>query len=97
MPPRPSSGAPGNGAACRTPTSALINGIGYAGMNFVMGMMDGVVVRIGLAVLMGRVLGMGVHGYWYGSAIAGYMFFVVVFPYFLSGRWKRKPGMNPTG
>ena len=45
---------------------------------------------IGLAVLMGKVLGMGVHGYWYGSAIAGYMFFVVVFPYFLSGRWKRR-------
>ena len=75
-------------AATRTPVSALINGIGFAGMNFVMGIMDGVVVRIGLAVLMGRALGMGVHGYWYGSAIAGFMFFVVVFPYFLSGRWK---------
>ena len=68
----------------------MINGIGFAGMNFVMGIMDGVVVRIGLAVLMGKVLGMGVHGYWYGSAIAGYMFFVVVFPYFLSGLWKRR-------
>lgn len=78
------------GAATRTPVSALINGIGFAGMNFVMGIMDGVVVRIGLAVLMGRVLGMGVHGYWYGSAIAGYMFFVVVFPYFLSGKWKQR-------
>ena len=78
------------GAATRTPVSALINGIGFAGMNFIMGIMDGVVVRIGLAVLMGRVLGMGVHGYWYGSAIAGYMFFVVVFPYFLSGRWKQR-------
>lgn len=78
------------GAASRTPVSSLINGIGFAGMNFVMGIMDGVVVRIGLAVLMGRVLGMGVHGYWYGSAIAGYMFFIVVFPYFLSGRWKHR-------
>ena len=78
------------GAASRTPASALINGIGFAGMNFVMGIMDGVVVRIGLAVLMGQVLGMGVHGYWYGSAIAGYMFFVVVFPYFLSGRWQKR-------
>ena len=78
------------GAATRTPVSSLINGIGFAGMNFVMGIMDGVVVRIGLAVLMGRVLGMGVHGYWYGSAIAGYMFFIVVFPYFLSGKWKMR-------
>ena len=78
------------GAATRTPVSSLINGIGFAGMNFIMGIMDGVVVRIGLAVLMGRVLGMGVHGYWYGSAIAGYAFFVVVFPYFLSGKWKQR-------
>ena len=77
-------------ATTRTPASALINGIGFASMNFVMGILDGVVVRIGLAVLMGKVLGMGVHGYWYGSAIAGYMFFVVVFPYFLSGRWKNR-------
>ena len=76
------------GAASRTPVSAFINGIGYAGMNFIMGIMDGVVVRIGLAVLMGKFLGMGVHGYWYGSAIAGFVFFLVVFPYFLSGRWK---------
>ena len=78
------------GAASRTPVSALINGIGFAGMNFVMGIADGVVVRIGLAVLMGKVMGLGVHGYWYGSAIAGYMFFVVVFPYFLSGKWKQR-------
>ncbi len=81
------------GAATRTPTSSLINGIGFAGMNFVMGIMDGVVVRIGLAVLMGKVLGMGVHGFWYGSAIAGYMFFVVVFPYFLSGVWKKRKSL----
>ena len=78
------------GSATRTPVSAFINGIGFAAMNFVMGIMDGVVVRIGLAVLMGGVLHMGVHGYWYGSAIAGYMFFVVVFPYFLSGRWQTR-------
>ena len=78
------------GSATRTPTTSLINGIGFAGMNFVMGMMDGVVVRIGLALLMGKVLGMGIYGYWYGSAIAGYMFFVVVTPYFLSGRWKKR-------
>ncbi len=78
------------GSATRTPVSSLINGIGFAGMNFFMGIMDGVVVRIGLAVLMGKILGMGVQGYWYGSAIAGYVFFIVVFPYFLSGKWKMR-------
>ena len=78
------------GAASRSPASGFINGIGFAGMNFVMGIMDGIVVRIGLAVLFGRLLNLGVHGYWYGNAIAGYMFFIVIFPYFLSGMWKKR-------
>ena len=78
------------GAAARAPASGFINGIGFAGMNFFMGIMDGIVVRIGLAVLFGQVLGLGVHGYWYGNAIAGYMFFIVIFPYFLSGAWKKR-------
>lgn len=78
------------GAASRAPASGFINGIGFAGMNFVMGIMDGIVVRIGLALLFGRVLNLGVHGYWYGNAIAGYMYFMVIFPYFLSGAWKKR-------
>ena len=77
-------------AATRAPASGFINGIGFAGMNFTMGIMDGIVVRIGLALLLGRILNLGVHGYWYGSAIAGYMYFLVIFPYFLSGMWKKR-------
>lgn len=78
------------GSASRAPAGALINGIGFAGMNFFMGIMDGIVLRIGLALLLGQILNFGIHGYWYGSAIAGYMFFVVIFPYFLSGAWKKR-------
>ena len=78
------------GTASRSPSGALINGIGYAGMNFFMGIMDGIVIRIGLALLFGQVLKLGVHGYWYGSSIAGFAFFLVIFPYFLSGRWKNR-------
>ena len=78
------------GTASRSPAGALINGIGFAGMNFVMGIMDGIVIRIGLALLFGQVLNLGVHGYWYGSSIAGFAFFLVIFPYFLSGRWKNR-------
>ena len=80
------------GFALRAPGLALCNGLGFASMNFVLGMMDGVVLRIGLSILLGITLGMGIYGFWYGSAIAGITFFVVMFPYLLSGRWKnRKP------
>ncbi len=76
------------GAGLRASSIAFINGIGAATMNYIMGILDGFVVRIGLAWLMN--LTMGITGLWYGSAIAGFMFFVAGFPYFLAGRWKKK-------
>ena len=58
-------------------------------MNFVLGILDGVVMRIGLCVLLARTFSMGVMGYWLGGALAGFTFFLVMCPYFLSGRWKK--------
>lgn len=82
-------------AALRSPSSAFCNGLGFASLNLVMGLIDGVVLRIGLSVLLGTVLGYGIHGYWYGSAVAGSAFFFIAFPYFLSGKWKkRKPPVS---
>lgn len=78
------------GAGLRAPAIAFVNGIGATSMNYIMGIMDGVVVRIGLAFLMGSVLGLGIQGYWYGSAIAGFTFFVVGAPYYWSGVWKKR-------
>lgn len=80
------------GWALRGPAMALCNGMGFVAMNFTLGILDGVVVRVGLSVLLGIVCRMGIQGFWYGSAIAGSTFFVVMFPYLLSGKWKkRKP------
>lgn len=83
------------GWALRAPSTALCNGMGFAAMNFILGVTDGVVMRIGLCLLMGLGLGMGIHGFWYGGAIAGWTFFFVMFPYLLSGKWeKRKPPVS---
>lgn len=78
------------GAGLRAPAIAFVNGIGATSMNYIMGIMDGVVVRIGLAFLMGSVMGLGIQGYWYGSAIAGFTFFVVGAPYYWSGVWEKR-------
>ncbi|MDD6189546.1 MAG: MATE family efflux transporter [Clostridiales bacterium] len=78
------------GYATRSPAMSLINGMGYASLAFFCGIMDGVVVRIGLAFLMGIVFDMGIYGFWYGMVIAGHVFGVVGAVYFLSGRWKKK-------
>lgn len=78
------------GCASRAPSMALCNGMGFPLMNFILGIFDGVVMRIGLCILLGEVFGMGIQGFWLGSAFAGYAFFVVMLPYFLSGKWKNR-------
>jgi len=76
------------GFALRAPFFALINGIGYARLNLAVGLLDGVVCRIGLAMLLGLALGMGIRGFWYGSVLAGYVPFLIGGAYFVSGKWK---------
>ena len=78
------------GYALRGPSTALCNGMGFPVMNFVLGILDGVVMRIGLCLLLAETLGLGVMGYWLGGALAGFTFFLVMFPYLLSGKWKRR-------
>lgn len=78
------------GSALRTPFFSLINGSGYARLKLLLGLLDGVVARIGLALLMGITLGMGITGFWYGNALAGFVPFVIGLAYYLSGVWRTR-------
>lgn len=80
------------GFATRSPFLALINGSGYAKLNLIMGLLDGIVARIGLALLLGVAAGFGIHGFWYGNALAGYVPALVGLVYFISRKWMRRPG-----
>ena len=78
------------GFAMRSPFLALINGSGNAKLNLIIGLLDGVICRVGLAMLMGLAMGMGIMGFWLGNAFAGYMPFLIGGVYFLTGKWKRR-------
>ena len=78
------------GAALRPPLGALINGVGNFKLNFAVGILDGVVLRIGLSVFLGLYLHFGIFGFWYGHAIAGFTPFVMGGIYFLTGRWRTR-------
>ena len=78
------------GFAARSPFFALINGSGNAKLNLTVGLLDGVVCRVGLAMLLGLVMDMGIMGFWLGNAFAGYVPFFIGGVYFLSGTWKRR-------
>ncbi|MBQ5815956.1 MAG: MATE family efflux transporter, partial [Oscillospiraceae bacterium] len=60
------------GASARAIMNALINGSGNYGTNFATAILDGIVMRIGLALLFGVVLDMKHYGFWLGDAIAGF-------------------------
>ena len=78
------------GFAFRAAYNSVVNGIGFASLGMVSGMLDGVVARIGLAMLFGSVLGFGIQGYWIGSALAGYVSALIAGIYYYSGRWKTR-------
>lgn len=78
------------GAALRPPMSSLINGSGNFRLNLAVALLDGVFMRIGLSLLLGLTFGMGVYGFWYGHALAGFTPFVIGGTYFLSGKWRTR-------
>jgi putative MATE family efflux protein len=81
-----------NFSACiaRAPMFSLINGSGNSHLNLAVALLDGVIVRIGLSLLLGETLGMGVYGYWYGCALAGFVPFFIGGAYYLSGKWRTR-------
>ena len=76
-------------SACRAAMNALINGSGNFKVNFATAILDGIVLRIGLSVLFGLILGMEYFGFWLGDAIAGYTPFVIGVIFYFSGHWKK--------
>ncbi len=77
------------GSASRAPANALINGSGNYAANFATAILDGIVLRIGLALLFGLTLGMKHYGFWLGDALAGFTpIFIAAYLYF-KGSWKK--------
>ena len=77
------------GSGLRAIMNALINGSGNYKINFACALLDGIILRIGLAVLFGLALGMKHYGFWLGDALAGFTPFWIGMIFYLSGRWKR--------
>lgn len=79
------------GSACRAPMNALINGSGNYTANFLTAIFDGIILRMGLAILFGLYLGMGYIGFWLGDALAGFTPLVIGTILYFSGMWKKVP------
>ncbi len=77
------------GSACRAPANAIINGSGNYKINFATAILDGIVLRIGLALLLGLAFNMRHMGFWLGDALAGFTPMFIGIAFYVSGRWKK--------
>ncbi len=77
-------------SAVVTAFQAMVIGSGFASMNFAIGILDGVVCKIGLSVIFANILGMGVLGYFWAVGFSRALPAVICFIFFMSGAWKRR-------
>ena len=81
------------GTIIRPSMFSLINGSGHSKLNLIVALLDGIIARVGLALLLGLYFGMGVYGFWYGNAFAGWVPFFIGIVYYFSGKWKDSDGV----
>lgn len=70
--------------------SAVITGSGHSKLSFISGLLDGVILRLGISFLFAYGFNMGVEGFFYGNALARLGPVTVGGLYFLSGKWKTR-------
>ncbi len=78
------------GSAFRAAMNSLLNGSGNYRVNFATAILDGMIMRIGLAVLLGLVLDMKYLGFWLGDALAGFTPFFIGLVYYYKGNWRTR-------
>ncbi len=76
-------------SSLRATMNALINGSGNAKVNFATALLDGIILRIGLALLFGLALDMKHTGFWLGDALAGFTPFWLGIIFYCTGAWKK--------
>ena len=76
--------------ALMTPPLGFITGIGNTRLNFLIALADGVIARIGLGLFLAITCGIGLYGYWWGSALAGFASVIPGWIYYFSGKWKSR-------
>jgi Na+-driven multidrug efflux pump len=69
---------------------AMVTGCGFVELGFVLGILDGVICKIGLSILFMRVFHMGYIGLWWGVACSRILPGCICVGYYLSGKWKTR-------
>lgn len=69
---------------------AVVTGSGFTRLSFLTGVLDGVILRLGISFILAYGCGMGVTGFFYGNALARLGPVIIDSAYFFSGKWKTR-------
>ena len=78
------------GGALSGSFGTMITGCGFSTLALCVGLVDGVIARIGIGVFMAEVLDFGLYGYFYGHALARVVAATIQVGYFASGKWRTR-------
>lgn len=69
---------------------SMVTGCGFVELGFGIGVLDGVICKIGFSLIFLHFLGLGETSFWWGTAISRFLPGVLCLWYFLSGKWKTR-------
>lgn len=77
-------------SALITPFNAMVTGCGFVSLGFAIGILDGVICRVGLSLFFSKVLQLGEVSYFWGTSCCRILPCILCFCYFMSGKWKTR-------
>lgn len=77
-------------SAWQGPYMGVVTGTGNSRFHFLVGLLDGVILRISISLMLADLAGMGVTGYFYGNALARLAPCMLCTWYFFSGEWEKQ-------
>lgn len=69
---------------------AMVTGCGFVELGFAIGILDGVVCKIGLSLIFVNLFQMGYQGLWWGVACSRIIPCLICMAYYFSGKWKTR-------
>ena len=69
---------------------SMVTGCGFVELGFGIGVLDGVICKIGFSLIFLNLLGVGETSFWWGTAVSRFLPGVLCLWYFLSGKWKTR-------
>lgn len=69
---------------------SMVTGCGFVELGFGIGVLDGVVCKIGFSLIFLSIFGIGETSFWWGTAVSRFLPGCLCLAYFLSGKWKTR-------